>query len=93
MTAFWRLFGLRSVIVFCAVVVGMPLVMMAWAAFDASAQDAQVWQHVTTHVLGDYMSTTLMLAVGVGVVSALLWVWAQLGWYRCIGFGAATFSR
>ena len=74
MKAFWRLFGLRSVIVFCAVVVGMPLVMMAWAAFDASAQDAQVWQHVTTHVLGDYMSTTLMLAVGVGVVSALMGV-------------------
>ncbi|MBC6444169.1 MAG: iron ABC transporter permease [Alphaproteobacteria bacterium GM202ARS2] len=74
MKTFWQHYGLRGIILFCAVLVGMPLVMMIGSVVATSPQDDEVWAHILAHALGDYMVTTLALAAGVGSLSAVMGV-------------------
>ncbi|MEM9628192.1 MAG: iron ABC transporter permease, partial [Pseudomonadota bacterium] len=45
-------------------IVGMPVLVIAMSVL---APNVDVWRHLATTVLGDYVGNTLMLIVGVGI--------------------------
>ena len=46
-----------------------PLVTLAWLSLSA---DANIWAHLLDTVLADYISNSLTLMVGVGVLTLIL---------------------
>jgi iron(III) transport system permease protein len=47
-----------------AVLIAVPLISVVWLALSPSGD---IWQHLASTVLGHYVSTTLLLMVGVGI--------------------------